>query len=284
MFGSAIIVFREVLEAALIIGIVLASTTGIVGRSRWIWMGVMSGVAGAAVVAYFADTLASLAEGSGQELFNAGVLLLAVGMLGWHQIWMSQHGRSMASEFKNLGQSIKDGDSTLRALAIVVGAAILREGSEAVLFLFGVAASEGADLSGLISGALLGLLGGVVCGGGLYLGLLKIPARWLFGVTGWMIVFLAAGMASQAAAFLVQAGYVPTLMDEVWNSSGLLSRGSAAGQFLHILMGYDDRPSGMQLAFYLATLLGITGLSRWALRPTSAVAKNRSTTAAQHRP
>jgi len=271
MLGSALIVFREVLEAALIIGIVLASTTGIAGRGRWIWAGVLGGLAGAGVVAYFADSLASLAEGAGQEIFNATVLLLAVGMLGWHQVWMSKHGRAMAAEFNQLGQSIKDGSGTLRALAIVVGAAILREGSEAVLFLYGVAASDGAAIGSIASGAALGLLGGVVCGGGLYLGLLKIPARWLFGVTGWLIVLLAAGMASQAASFLVQASYLPTLVGEVWDSSAWLSRSSALGQFLHIVVGYDDRPSGMQLGFYVVTLLSIVGLSRWAVRRPVAI-------------
>lgn len=268
MFGSALIVFREVLEAALIIGIVLAATQGIAQRRRWVLAGVVAGLLGAGVVAAFAENIAASAEGMGQELFNAGVLLMAVCMLGWHQVWMSQHGREMARSFQALGRSVAAGDRSMSALAIVVGAAILREGSEAVLFLYGVAASDGADISSVFGGAGLGLLGGLVCGGALYAGLLRIPQRWLFGVTGWLIVLLAAGMASQAAAFLVQAGWLPSLIDEVWNTSDWLSRSSALGQLLHILVGYDDRPAGMQLVFYGLTLAGIVGLTRWA-RPSA---------------
>jgi high-affinity iron transporter len=270
MIGSALIVFREVLEAALIIGIVLAATQGISGRAAWVFGGVVGGLTGAVVVAFFAESIAASAEGLGQELFNAGILLMAVFMLGWHQVWMSRHGRQMAGEFKNLGKSIRSGDRTVRALALVVGLAILREGSEAVLFLFGVAASDGTAISAIAGGVLLGLVGGAICGGGLYFGLVKIPARLLFGITGWLIILLAAGMASQAAAFLVQAGEIPSLVDELWNSSGVLERTSPFGQVLHILVGYDDRPAGIQLVFYVATIFGIGGFSRWiASRPTA---------------
>lgn len=267
MLGSAIIVFREVLEAALIIGIVLAATAGIAGRGAWIAAGVAVGIAGAGVVAFFAESIATMAQGSGQELFNAGILTIAVCMLGWHQIWMSKHGREMSQAFKSLGQSIKVGDRTLQALAIVVGSAILREGSEAVLFLFGVAASSDASWATLASGAAVGLLFGAVCGAGLYFGLLRIPPRYLFAVTGWLIILLAAAMASQAAGLLVQAGYLPTLVDELWDSSNLLSRSSALGQLLHILIGYDDRPTGIQMLLYVLTLGGILGLSRWLAMP-----------------
>jgi high-affinity iron transporter len=141
--------------------------------------------------------------------------------------------------------------------------AILREGSEAVLFLFGVATSDGASAQSVASGAALGLMGGIASGAALYLGLLRIPQKLLFSVTGWLIILLAAGMASQAAAFLVQAGQLPCLVDELWDSSQWLPRGSVIGQLLHILIGYDDRPAGIQLAFYFTTVIAILGLSQW---------------------
>lgn len=262
MFESAIIVFREVLEAALVIGIVLAATSGIAHRGRWIALGVAGGITGACMLAAFADSLASMADGSGRELLNAGILIVAVGMLAWHQIWMSRHGRAMGQSLHAFGQSLHRGESTLRALAVVVGSAILREGSEAVLFLFGVAASSGAGATRLWGGALLGLLGGMVCGFGLYKGLLRIPARHLFSVTGWLVTLLAAAMAAQAANLLAQAGYLPTLTNAMWDSSSLLTTDSPLGQVLHILVGYDDHPTGIQLLLYVSTLVGITVLSR----------------------
>ena len=95
MFATALIVFREVLEAALIVGIVAAATRGIAGRARWIAAGIASGVLGSLAVAGGAGYLSQLAEGMGQELFNATILGIAVAMLAWHNIWMSVHGREL---------------------------------------------------------------------------------------------------------------------------------------------------------------------------------------------
>ena len=267
MLATAIIVFREVLEAALIVGIVLAASRGTARRGVWVSYGVLGGVFGACVVAALAGRISAAAEGLGQELFNAAVLLVAVAMLGWHQVWMSQHGRSMARQMSELGRSVQQGGQPLHVLAIVVGAAILREGSEVVLFLYGVAATGDNQTGQMVGGGLLGLAAGAACGAALYLGLLKIPTRQLFSVTGWMVLLLAAGMASQAASFLVQAGFLPAWGEQVWDSSGWLSaQGSLLGKVLHTLIGYDDRPAGMQIAFYIATLLLITLLARFVNR------------------
>ena len=95
MFAVALIFFREVLEAALVIGILAAATTGLPGRTRWILTGVGAGLAGAVITALFAERLASAAEGMGQELFNAAILFTAVLMLGWHTVWMSRHGKEL---------------------------------------------------------------------------------------------------------------------------------------------------------------------------------------------
>ena len=135
MLGALIIVFREVLEAGLIIGIVMAATRGVAGRGRWINIGVAAGVLGAAVVAMFAGAISQAFEGSGQELFNASVLAAAVIMLMWHNAWMVRHGREIAEEMRNIGTAVSEGAKPLAALAIVVGLAVLREGSEVVLFL-----------------------------------------------------------------------------------------------------------------------------------------------------
>ena len=89
MFGSAIIVFRESLEAALLIGIIAAATRGLTGRNLWLAIGIGAGLGGALVVAGLTETIAEMAEGAGQELFNAAILGIAVLMLGWHNIWMA---------------------------------------------------------------------------------------------------------------------------------------------------------------------------------------------------
>jgi high-affinity iron transporter len=254
MLATAIIVFREVLEAALIVGIVLAASRGAAGRGFWVAAGVAGGVVGAAVVAAFAAELADAVAGVGQELFNSAILLIAVVMLGWHNVWMSRHGRALGRQMAELGHAVRTGGRPLPVLAVVVGIAVLREGSETVLFLYGIAATATGQASAMLAGGGLGLASGVACGAALYLGLLNIPTRHLFSVTSWMVVLLAAGMASQAAAFLVAADLLPPLGAQLWDSSSLLAQDSIAGRVLHTLVGYDDRPAGIQLLFYGATL------------------------------
>ena len=96
MLSTALIVFREVLEAALVVSIVMAATKGVPGRGWWVGGGLAGGVIGAGMIAAFADVISSWASGMGQEVFNAGVMFVAVLMLAWHSIWMSKHGREMA--------------------------------------------------------------------------------------------------------------------------------------------------------------------------------------------
>src|ERR1700748_203137 len=179
-FATLLIVFREVIEAGLIVGIVLAATTGVPHRGRFVALGVAGGVIGACLVAAFAGELASLFQGSGQELFNAAILLLAVAMLTWHNVWMASHGREMARELKSAGHKVKTGERTLTALAIVVGVAVLREGSEVVLFLYGIAAQGGTSNAALLLGGVLGLCAGALVSALMFFGLLTIPAGRLF--------------------------------------------------------------------------------------------------------
>ncbi len=261
MLGTAIIVFREVLEAALIISIVLAASRGVAWRGVWVSGGVATGLLGACIVAVFAQTIAAAATGMGQEVFNASVLFAAILMLGWHNVWMGRHGRELAQQMNTVGRQVQTGEQPLFALAAVVSLAVLREGSEIVLFLYGIAAGGGETVS-MLTGAALGLGAGAALGLTLYLGILRIPSRHLFTVTNWMILLLAAGMAAQAAGFLVQAGYLPALQQPLWDTSALLSDRSVVGQILHTLVGYNDRPAGMQLLVYLVTLTIIATLMK----------------------
>ena len=183
MLASLLIVFREVIEAGLIVGIVLAATNGVARRGLWIAIGVGSGVVGACLVAAFAEQLAGLFEGSGQELFNAAILLVAVLMLTWHNVWMAGHGKQMAREMHQMGTEVSTGQRTLTALAVVVGVAVLREGSEVVLFLYGIAAQGGMSTASMLAGGAMGLAAGAAVSALMYFGLLTIPAHRLFSVT-----------------------------------------------------------------------------------------------------
>jgi high-affinity iron transporter len=263
MLSALIIVFREVIEAGLIVGIVLAATKGVPRRARWVAYGVIAGVLGACVVAAFAGEIANLFEGAGQELFNASILLLAVLMLTWHNVWMAGHGRAMARDMKNVGAAVASGERPLTALSVVVGVAVLREGSEVVLFLYGIASQGGTSNLAMLTGGFLGLAAGAAISALMYFGLLAIPAHRLFSVTSGLITLLAAGMAAQAVLFVQQAGHLQFLMNTVWNTSWLLPEGLLAGRLLHTLVGYTDQPNGLQLIVYAGVIASITMLSRW---------------------
>ena len=256
MLAIIIIVFREVLEAGLIIGIVMAAARGIAGRNFWVAAGVAFGVLGALLVALFAGTLAAAAAGMGQELFNAAILGVAVAMLTWHGVWMTRHGSELAHRVGDVGRAITAGAKPLYALAIVTGVAVLREGAETVLFLYGIASTGGIQsLAELILGGAIGIAGGFAVGAALYFGLLRLALKHLFTVTNWMVLLLAAGMASQAADFLVQANLLPPLGEQLWDTSVILTEKSIVGRVLHTLIGYVARPMGIQLIFYITTLV-----------------------------
>ena len=268
MLPSLLIVFREVFEAGLIIGIVMAVTSCVPRRGLWVAGGVAAGVLGACVVALFTGGLSELFGGSGQELFNAGILGFAVLMLGWHNVWMARHGREMAAEMRAAGEAVVTGTKSLAALAVVVMIAVLREGSEVVLFLYGVAAAQGGADLGMATGGAAGLVLGALTCFLTYIGLITIPTRYLFAVTSTLITLLAAGMAAQAIAFLQQANILTMFDETVWNTSWILSDSSLLGRALHTLIGYVDQPTAMQLIAYAATLAVILVLMRlFAVRP-----------------
>ena len=268
MLAALVIVFREMIEAGLIVGIVLAASRGVAGRWRMVGGGVAGGVLGACLLAAFAGTLAGLFEGAGQELFQACVLLAAVAMLTWHNVWMASHGREMARELRAVGRSVSAGERPPLALAVVVGIAVLREGSEVVLFLYGVLASGGTTAAGVAAGGALGVAAGGAVGALMYFGLLAIPAGKLFTTTEWLITLLAAGMAAQAMAFLQQGDFLPVWQQKLWDTSWLLDDGTIGGRLAHTLVGYTDQPNGLQVLAWLATVAGIFVLGR-AVRRTA---------------
>ena len=272
MLATAVIVFREVMEAALIVSLVMAATKGLAGRNFWVTAGLVAGIIGAGVLALFAGTISGLASGMGQEVFNATIMFLAVAMLTWHCVWMGRHGRELAQAAGSVSRDVREGRKPLRALAVVVGIAVLREGSEVVLFLYGIAIGGESQAGQMAIGFAIGLAGGAALGAAMYLGLLQIPARRLFAVTNTLIMLLAAAMASQGVSYLVSADLLPAWGHAIWDTSALLSDRSIFGKMLHSLIGYTARPEGIQIVAYIATLGSISLLARWAARKPSAAA------------
>lgn len=255
MISSLVIVFREMLEMVLVVGVLLAATRSLSGSRYWIGMGVSGGLLGAIFFGLFMEQMEASFEGDGEFIFNASILFVASILIAWTVFWMNKHGREMSQRMKEVGGSVQAGDLPYTALAVVALSAVMREGSEAVFFLFGAAQSVPADGWSMLTGGLLGAGAALVIGALLYFGLARIPVKQLFNVAGWMLMLLAAGMASQATWNLVVIDMLPPLIDPLWNSSTVLSSESLLGEMLHVLIGYDDQPSGLQVIVFAVSLI-----------------------------
>ena len=256
MLKVAIIVFREILEIAIVISILVAATNGIKGRNKWIFFGIGWGIFGAFLLAMFTNIVSDSLDGNGQEVFNATVLLISSAMIAWTVLWMQKYGKQISANLKQLGKLVAQGDKHFVAVMLVVAFAVLREGAEIVLFSYGAFVS-GDNIAELIFGALVGLASGMVIGFALYFGLLKVLGRYFFPVTSWLLVFLAAGMVSMAIGFLSRAGFVPELIYPIWDSTFLVSEEGILGKMLNALFGYITKPSLTQLIGYLVTVLAL---------------------------
>lgn len=264
MLAALVLVFREVLEAGLIIGVVLAASRGVIGRGGAVSLGVLAGITGSAVVAFFAANISNAFDGRGHEIFIAAILLFAVVMLAWHVVWMAQHAREMTQQLRQLGNDVTAGRRSLFALGAAVAIAVMREGSEVVLFMTGIVMGGTETVGQLLLGSVIGLALGAAVSMVLYFGLAAIPLKRMFSVTGVLVTLLAAGLAASAVAQLSNAGLINVLDTPVWDTSWLLSENSWPGQILHILIGYMAKPTGMQLIAYGITagtifLLGFIG-------------------------
>jgi high-affinity iron transporter len=253
MFQIAIVVFREILEVALIIGILTAATKEISGRMKWIIGGLCLGIATSTLLAFFTDSISDSLNGSGQEFFNGLILLAAALMISWTVLWMQKHSKSLSGELKRLSNSVREGKKPLYILMVVVFISVLREGTEIVLFTYSYYIS-GIDLGHILLGLATGIMLGITVGCALYFGMLKAFGKYFFMVTTWLLVFVASGIASSGIGFWINAGIVPALGDPIFDVSGILSQQSLFGKFLHIFFGYIDQPAGTQLIAYFATL------------------------------
>ncbi len=262
MLSALVIVFREMLEMALVIGVLLAATRGLRGSRSWIGMGIFAGLFGALIVALFMEEMEAAVSGNGEFIFNAVVLLVAATLIAWTVIWMSQHGREMSANMRRVGTSVSEGSLPSTALAIVAFSAVMREGAEAVFFLFGAARTVPSDGWSLLTGGLLGAVAALLIGTIIYLGLSRIPLSRLFSIASWLLIFMAAGMVSQASANLVIIEWLPALVDEVWDTSTILTQESLVGSFLHVMVGYDPAPSGIQVIAFSSAFAIMAGLYR----------------------
>ncbi len=256
MLQISVVVFREILEIALILGILIAATKEISGRKKWIFGGLIGGIFSSIFLAFSADKISESLNGVGQEFFNGLILISAAFLISWTVLWMQKHAKSISGELKKLGNSVREGKKPLYALAVVIFLSVLREGVEIVLFTYSYYLAQTA-LSEIAFGLLFGLLAGSLVGLALYLGLIKTAGKYFFIVTTWLLVFLSCGIASQGIGFWTSAEIIPSLANPAIDLSEILPQQSFLGKILNMFFGYIDQPNGMQLIVYFFVLSGL---------------------------
>ncbi|EAA4616355.1 FTR1 family protein [Salmonella enterica] len=262
MIAVILIVFREVLEAGLIISVILAACKGY-KISHLVIAGITSGVIFSGLLALFTNSIENALSGTGQEVFNSALLLTATLMLSWQIVWMSTKGKEMADASRNEVRNILSEGNKNYAIAVVVAIAVMREGSEVVLFMYSIIISTGTSVTAMFTGGIIGIGAGIVFTFLLYRGLILIPLKFIFLLSNIVLTFIAAGLASQGIGILSSIDIIPAIKDTVWDSSWLLSDNSWQGGLARAIFGYTSTPSGVQIITWIlvaALILSISSL------------------------
>ena len=264
---------REGVEAALIVAIVLAYLvrSGNGGEAGKVWLGAgLAGVLSLAAGVLIFKTVGSF-DAPYEQYFEATTLLIAAAVVTWMLFWMRRQSMALRGDLHARLDKVMTEGSAL-GLAVLAFMAVIREGLETSVFLVGQLTSAKSSAGSLVGGALVGLACAVAIGWGFYTGSRRIDLRSFFRWTGIGLIFIAAGLASNAIHELIEVGVVPFGTQVVFDISNVLPDEAGIGQFLRALFGYSAAPEASVLAVHLAYLVIVLGLylrtSRPAVPPT----------------
>jgi high-affinity iron transporter len=264
MLPAYVLALREGLEAALIIGIVLGALQKMRRNelAPVVWIGAGTAVVISLIVALILQWLGTAFEGRAEEIFEGTTMFLAAGVLTWMIFWMRRQARNIKGELEtNVRRAaLQTGGKALFLLATL---AVLREGIEMALFF--TAASLAADPQQALTGALLGLGTAILLGWSLFASIVRLDLRRFFQVTGILLLVFAAGLIAHGVHEFNEVGWIPGIIEQVWNTNSLVNESSFTGQLLTVLFGYNGNPSLTEVIAYW-TYFAIIGLSLWLSR------------------
>ena len=255
MLASFLITLREGLEAALIIGIILAylARTGNRQGFKPVWLGTSLAVLVSLIVGAIIYLLAGEFTGRAEEIFEGIAMFLAAGVLTWMIFWMRKQAINIRAHLHAQIQSVLIGGSLL-GLATLAFIVVVREGIETVLFLF--AATRVAESPVLFAvGGFLGLALAIVIGYSIYKGSSGLNLRAFFNVTSIVLIVFAAGLLAHGIHEFHEAGLIPSVVEHVWDINHILPEKSTFGQFLTAIIGYNGNPSLVEILTYFVYLL-----------------------------
>ncbi len=267
MYGNVVfVVWRESVEALLVVGILnawlVANAAGATRARLFLWGGVAAGLVVAGLFGWALVALADTLSDTTQEAFRTGMVLVAAVLIVQMILWMRRHGRSMKRDLEGaLGEAVARenwwGVFTLAAIALA------REGSETVVFLYGVLTAGSGDVRLTAAGAaVLGLVGALATYMALQIGARRLSWAVFFRATEVMLLLLACALLMTGIDGLIELDVLPKLTGRLWDTSAILPDGNALGGFLANLTGYRARPNLTELLAFLVYWGGVAILMR----------------------
>ncbi len=255
MFKIALVMFREILEISMVLGIITVATRSIQNATLYITAGIMSGIIAAGLLGFFLSTIDGSFSGYGDELFDVAIIFLTVIVVSATAIWVRSFASTMTSKIGALSEKMERGVTPKLMLTIVVATTVFREGTEIVLYMYSLTTHFTLSPTDYILGFAAGIIMGITVATSIYYGLSRVTIKYIFKISFILLALIAASLAAEAAGKLASIGVVGICNEPLWDSSWLISDTSITGHVLKILVGYNSKPYGIQLIFYTGTIL-----------------------------
>lgn len=255
MLASFLLSLREGLEAALIIGILLGALRQMrrMDFAPAVWVGTISAALISLIIAIALTVVGMKLEDPAEAIFDGFTMLTAAGLLTWMIFWMSRQARYLKS---NLEAEIQRASQIgRRAIFFVAFIAVLREGLELALFL--TASAFASNEQQTLLGGILGLGTAILLGWSTFTAIIRLDLRRFFQVTGALLILFAGGLVAQAVQEFIVVGWIPAMIERVWNINSFLSADSGLGQLLATLFGYNPAPSLSEIIAYVLYFVAI---------------------------
>lgn len=274
MLPAFLLALREGLEAALIVGIVLGVLRKL-GHNRQqvsVWQGAVAAIAVSLVAALLLYAVGLKMEGAAEQIFEGVTMLLAAAILTWMIFWMQTQGRRINRELETgVRQAVSGmgGNKGHWALFSVAFIAVLREGIETALFLTAATFTAGGQAT--LLGALLGLSAAAALGYILFATTRQLNVKRFFQVTSVLLILFAAGLVAHSIHEFNEVGWIPAVVEHLWDTNGLLDENSGLGLILKALFGYNGNPSLTEVLGYVvywaALIFGVRRLPQALTAP-----------------
>lgn len=264
MLPSFLITFRETLEAALVVGIILTylTKTHQLHFKKYVWQGLGIGVAASILLAFGIEALFGGLEGQIEKIFEGVLMFVTAGFLTWMILWIHKQKDVVKNLKKQVSTYAKKGQSL--GIVTLIAMSVFREGTETVLYLN---ASSVIGMTGQMMGAIVGIATALIIGYALFHWALKVRLDVVFNITSFFLILFAAGLIGHAMHEFQELGIVPVYaFDPLWNISSILNHNDTFGSFMRTLFGYTSTPTLVEVTSYSSYIVIVLMLQKLITR------------------